>query len=106
MTERPPASPLTTLIEPVLALRPSALTREDWIRIYGEEFADWMHLTPAARWRESCRLWVTFNALGGRLHDDFDADSGAYGAHDDATAWRPRPPHGRPGVHSLRRLGV
>lgn len=54
----------------ILNLPPSQLTRDDWVRLYGEEFADWMRLTPEERWRESMRLWATFYALGGRLDDD------------------------------------
>ena len=85
MPDDRPVSPLTTLIEPVLPLPPSALTADDWARIYGEEFAEWMELTPEQRWEESRKLWATYVALGGRL------------GGDDA----PLPPG-----FTLRRLGV
>ncbi|GLC28310.1 hypothetical protein rosag_48230 [Roseisolibacter agri] len=106
MPEDRPHSPLTTLLEPVLPLPPSALTADDWARIYGEEFADWMRLTPSQRWRESCRLWDTFYALGGRLDNDPTPGAGPDGVGHDAAAWRPRPADGRAGVYRLRRLGV
>lgn len=79
-----------TLLEPVLPLPPSALTYDDWARLYGEEFADWMRLAPAERWRESCRLWEVFFALGGRLHDDRGSSDEPDDFDDNAPAWRPR----------------
>jgi hypothetical protein len=99
-------SRLTTLTEPILALPPSTLTADDWATIYGEEFAEWMQLSPNERWRQSCRLWTTFTALGGHLDDDVAAGAGPHYPDDDAAAWRPRPVDGRAGVHRLRRLGV
>jgi hypothetical protein len=44
--------------------------RDQWIRaedVHGEEWADWIRLTPQERWLETERLWATFIALGGLL---------------------------------------
>jgi hypothetical protein len=35
--------------------------------LVGAEWAEWFHLTPAERWRESGRLWDSFLALGAHL---------------------------------------
>jgi hypothetical protein len=43
---------------------------DQWIRaedVHGEEWADWIRLTPQERWLETERLWATFIALGGLL---------------------------------------
>lgn len=58
---------------PVLDLPPSRLTRDFWVALYGEEFVEWMELTPEERWAESQKLWATYVALGGRLDDEDDA---------------------------------
>nr|MCU0617450.1 BrnA antitoxin family protein [Gemmatimonadaceae bacterium] len=56
--------------EAILDLPPSRLTNDDWVRLYGEEFAEWMTLTPAERWRQSTQLWATWIALGGARNDE------------------------------------
>ena len=57
----------------ILNLPPSRLTRDFWVALYGEEFDQWMELTPEERWAESQKLWATYVELGGRLDDDDDA---------------------------------
>jgi len=89
-----------------LRLPPSSLSNDDWVRIYGEEYADWMTLTPAARWRQSARLWTTYRALGGRLDDEPTANARDDRAVGHATASGADAAHGRTGVYRVRRLGV
>lgn len=89
-----------------LRLPPSSLSHDDWVRIYGEEYADWMTLTPAARWRQSARLWPTYRALGGRLDDDPTDNACDDRTVGHATASGADAAHGRTGVHRIRRLGV
>jgi hypothetical protein len=92
--------------EAILDLPPSRLTNDDWVRLYGEEFAEWMTLTPAERWRQSTQLWATWIALGGARNDELLADPGPSGTVDTAGAWRTGTPDGRTGLHRVRRLGV
>jgi len=78
---------------------------ERWIRaedVHGEEWAEWMRLTPQERWLETERLWVTFMALGGSLDPEPDPQSPFFAAFEP----REEPPHGRPGVRVVRRSGV
>lgn len=72
------------------------LNAEDFV---GAEWAEWFQLTPAERWRESGRLWDTFLALGGSLDPEPDTQSPFF----DASAPRESAPHGRPGLHLIRR---
>lgn len=97
-------SPLHTLMEPVLDWPPSALTRDDWVGIYGEEAVEWMELTPEARLRQTCELWATFFALGGSLDDDEYLYGDLHGHEDDA--WRPRPADAPSILRRSRRLGI
>ena len=82
------------------------MTREAWVRIYGEEFVEWMYLSPAERWRQSCRLWETFFLLGGRLDDDRGDGSCSGRVEDDVPTRYTGAPCDRSGVRSIRRLGV
>lgn len=66
------------------------------------EWAAWYRLTPAERWVESTQLWATYLSLGGSLDPEPDTQSPFHDAH----ARGPRPPHGWPGVHRVRRGGV
>ncbi len=66
------------------------------------EVLDWYHLTPAERWGESERLWATYLTLEGSLDPEPDLQSPFY----DPLAPSRRAPHGRPGMHPLRRGGV
>ena len=66
------------------------------------EWADWYRLTPLERWHESQKLWATYLTLGGSLDPEPDTQSPFY---DPGTPC-PGAPHGRPGLHILRRSGV
>ena len=70
--------------------------------LYGEEWIEWVRLTPQERWVESERLWTTFFALGGSLDPEPDPQS----PFDVAFAPREQPADGRPGVRAVRRSGV
>jgi hypothetical protein len=63
------------------------------------ESEEWYHLTPAQRFVESMRLWETFLLLGGTCEPEPDSQSPFYFEETS----RPRSPHGRPGVHPVRR---
>ena len=64
----------------------------------GEEVLSWWSLTPAQRFAESEKLWITFRALGGSLDPEPDWQSPFYFAE----APRAGAPDGRPGVHPVR----
>ena len=81
---------------------PTWIQPADVEAIYGEEWAEWMRMSPSQRWVASNRLWDTFTTLGGRLSDDADSD----GPVRNAEARGAVAAHGRPSVHPLRRLGV
>jgi hypothetical protein len=49
--------------EPRVSLPPSALTRDDWIRLHGEAFVEWTELTPEQRGQKSTRLWEIYMSL-------------------------------------------
>jgi hypothetical protein len=70
--------------------------------IAGFEWAAWYALGPGDRFLESARLWETYLALGGSLEPEPDTQSPFF----DPEEWRENAPHGRPGVHILRRSGV
>ena len=91
-------------MEPVLDWPPSALTRDEWVRIHGEEFVELMELTPEERFRRSLELWATFFVLGGRLDDDEHLYADLHGHDDDA--WRPRPADAPSILRRARRLGI
>jgi hypothetical protein len=55
-------------------------------------------LTPAQRFVESQKLWVTFLALGGSLDPEPDWQSPFYFAETP----HPQPAHGRASLHSVR----
>ena len=67
-----------------------------------DEVLEWYRMTPQERWAESMRLWDTFFLLGGSLETEPDSQS----PFNDAGARRSGPPHGRAGLHSVRRSGV
>jgi len=46
--------------EPILDLLASQLTQDDWIRIYGEEFVEWMEMISEQRW--ACLSNAPYNA--------------------------------------------
>ena len=76
-----------------------------WItaeELYGEEWAEWIWLTPQERWIETERLWATFIALGGSLDPEPDPQSPFYAAFE----WGEEPADGRAGVRVVRRSGV
>lgn len=66
------------------------------------EWVDWYQLSPQDRWRESGRMWETFQALGGSFEPEPDSQSPFF----DEAAWRPKPAHGRTGLRILRSCGV
>jgi hypothetical protein len=43
--------------------------------LVGEEWAEWYRLTPAERWAESQKLWITYLAMGGSLDPEPDTQS-------------------------------
>ena len=70
--------------------------------LVGEEMAEWYGLTPAERWRESSKLWVTYLSLGGSLDPEPDTQSPFF----DHEARSTRPIDGRSGLHPVRRRRV
>jgi hypothetical protein len=77
----------------------------EWIRaedVHGEEWAEWIRLTPEERWVESERLWATFIALGGSLDPVPDPQSPFYVAFERGE----QPPEGQAAVRVVRRGGV
>lgn len=67
--------------------------------LVGLEWAEWYRLTPAERWKESGRLWVTYLSLGGSLDPEPDTQSPFH----DAGAWGAVSADGRPGLRVVRR---
>jgi hypothetical protein len=67
--------------------------------LYGEEAADWMRMTPQARWAETIRLSGWHHALGGSSDPDPDPSSPFF----DPSVRRPRPVDGGPGLRVVRR---
>ena len=104
MTTTHSLSPLHTLLKPVLDWPPSALTRDDWVRIHGEEVVELMGLTPEERFRRSLQSWATFFALSERLDDDEYLYADLHGHDDDA--WRPRPADAHSALRRSSRLGI
>lgn len=100
MTDMPPLRNASA--DPVVQRPPSALTRDDWVRIYDEAFVGWMDMTPQERWREATRRLATYVAHGGRLDDDLTAD----GLVDEDVPWNPRPNLEPLDTTHLRRRGV
>ena len=70
--------------------------------IVGHEWAAWYALSPGERLLASAKLWETYLALGGSLEPEPDTQSPFF----DADEWRENSPHGRAGVHILRRGGI
>jgi len=70
--------------------------------LVGDEVLEWYLMTPAERWAESERLWATYRLLGGSLDAEPDSQSpfDVQGTRSQGT------PHGRTGVHTIRRSGV
>lgn len=66
------------------------------------EWVEWYRLTPLERWRESARLWVHYQQIGGSLDPEPDPESPFY----DGSPPGPGPLDGRPGLRVLRRSGV
>ena len=64
-----------------------------------DEWMDWYRLTPEERWKEADALWSFFLASGGSLDPEPDSQS----PFDTFFAQRARTPHGRTGVHTVRR---
>jgi len=67
-----------------------------------DETREWMLMTPAERYLESCRLWSTYLLLGGSLDPQPDSQS----PFDFPEMQRAVPPDGRSGVHFVRRGGI
>ena len=67
----------------------------------GEEWAEWMALSPAERWRRTEQLWAIYLALGGSLDPEPDPQSPFF----DEQSWRESATDGRPGLayYSARR---
>ena len=83
----------------------SEQSEERWIRaedVHGEEWAEWIRLTPQERWAETERLWTTFFALGGSLDPEPDPQSPFFAAFE----WGEESADGRAGVRIVRRGGV
>ena len=64
-----------------------------------EEQAEWAKLTPQERYIESCKLWSTYLALGGRLDPEPDSQSPFHFPELECAV----PADGRSGVHFIRR---
>ena len=78
---------------------------DEWVQaeaVHGEEWAEWIRLTPQERWVESERLWATFIALGGSLDPEPDPQSPFYVAFAESEQLA----DGRAGVRVVRRSGV
>ncbi len=69
------------------------------VKLFGEEFAEWISLTPQQRFEESMKLWDTYLALGGSLEPDADPQSPFFFRED----WSPGTTDGRPSVRFIRR---
>jgi hypothetical protein len=63
------------------------------------ETLEWWSLTPAQRFVESQKLWSSFLALGGSLDPEPDSQSPFYFEEAPGS----RAPHGRSGLHRVRR---
>ena len=68
----------------------------------GAEWAEWMALTPAERWKRTEKLWAIYLALGGSLDPEPDPNSPFF----DEESWREGVAHGRVGVRVTRRGGI
>ena len=80
----------------------SSSLQVDPVEYLGEEWADWVRMTPQQRWAESSMLWAHYLSLGGSLDPEPDPQSPFF----DPDEPRPVPADGRPGVHIIRRGGV
>jgi hypothetical protein len=103
-----PSIPAADALNPTVAhqLRESAtvriVTRLRAEEIVGQEWAEWYMLSPGERFLESAKLWETYLTLGGSLEPEPDTQSPFF----DPAEWRENAPHGRAGVHILRRSGI
>lgn len=86
------------------APRPSSARRGPAVleALVEEELLEWYLMTAEERWAESQRLWATFRLLGGSLEPEPDSQS----PFDFQGIRGEGPPHGRAGLHSVRRGGV
>ena len=74
----------------------------DPVEYLGEEWAEWVAMTPQQRWVESMKLWDHYLSLGGSLDPEPDSQSPFF----DPDERRSVPAHGRPGMRIVRRGGV
>ena len=68
----------------------------------GAEAAEWARLSPAERWEESAKLWVTYLSLGGQV----DTEPGSERPRNATRLPGAAPDDGRAGVHSIWGGGV
>ncbi len=66
------------------------------------ELLEWYRMTPRERFAESQNLWEVFFMMGGTCDPEPDTQSPFYPMEIRAE----RAPHGRTGLHPLRRSGI
>ena len=71
----------------------------DPVEYLGEEWAEWVAMTPQQRFAESAILWQHYVSLGGSLDPEPDTQSPFY----DPEESRRIPPNGRSSMHIVRR---
>jgi len=74
----------------------------DPVEYLGEEWAEWVAMTPQERWAESMKLWDHYLSLGGSLDPEPDSQSPFFFPDEP----RSEPADGRPGLRIVRRGGV
>ena len=68
----------------------------------GAEWAEWMALSPAERWKRTEKLWAIFLELGGSLDPELDPQNPFF----DEQSWVESVGVGRSGLRVIRRGGV